>query len=173
MSIKKIKIKDLIREYLLDEGLLREKLPDPKSNFEFGYAFSYPPGQKVQNMSVLKPKNKGFLIIIIRTQLSKQHITALNSLKDDKKHQFFQDLRKYFIVKEVFFRIDPQNYRYEINNQMFLKNDGSISKNSFFKNCKQLFYCFMYANIILSEYCSGKIKPSKEPTSGFDFSLYT
>ena len=66
MSAKKVKIKVLIREYLLDEGLLRENLPDPKSTLEFGYAFSYPPGQNVQNMSVWKAKNKDFIIIVIR-----------------------------------------------------------------------------------------------------------
>jgi hypothetical protein len=173
MSMKKINIKELIQEYLLDEGLLREKLPDPNSSLDFGYAFSFPSSQKVQNMSVLKPKNKDFIVIIIRTQLSKQHITALNSLKDNKKKLFFEDLRKFFIIKEVSFRIDPQNYRYEISNQIFLKKDGSISKNSFFKNIKQLFYCFMYGNLTLNNYCSGKIKPSTEPASGFDFSLYT
>jgi len=172
MSEKKNITKDLIREYLLDEGLLREKLPDPQASLEFGYAFSFPPGQNVQNMSVFKPKNKDFIIIIIRTQISKQHIEALNSLKDNKKNQFFEDIRKFFIAKEVFFRIDPQNYRYEINHRIFLKKDGTISKNKFFNNIKQLFYCFMYANIMLNEYCAGKVKSSMG-TPSFDFSLYS
>jgi hypothetical protein len=173
MSEKKIKIKSLIRKYLLDEGLLRENLPDPKSQFDFGYIFSFPPGQQVQRMSVFKPKNKNFIIIIIRTQISKQHIEALNSLKDNKKMQFFEDLRKFFIIKEIFFRIDVQNYRYEINDQLFLKKDGSVSRNSFFKSIRRIFYNYMYSNIILSDYCSGKIKSSKELPSSFDFSLYS
>ena len=96
----------------------------------------------------------------------------MNSLKDDKKLQFFHELRKFFIAKEVFFRIDLQNYAYEINNQIFLKKDGSISKNSFYKTVKQLFYCFMYANLLLSDYISGKVKIS-EGTPSFDFSLYS
>ena len=173
MSANKNQIKELIREYLLDEGLLREKISNSKSNMEFGYVFSFPPGARGQRMSVFKPNNKDFIVIIIRTQLSKKHVAALNSLEDDKKFQFFADLRKFFIIKEVFFQIDVQNYRYEINHQIFLKKDGSVSKNSFFKSIKHIFYCFMYSNLILSEYCSEKIKSSKEPTSGFDFSLYS
>ena len=173
MSERKIKIKSLIRKYLLDEGLLRENLPDPKSQFEFGYIFSFPPGQQEQRMSVFKPKNKNFIVIIVSTQISKQHVDALNSLKDNRKMQFFEDLRKFFIIKEVFFRIDVQNYRYEINDQLFLKRDGSVSRNAFFKAIRKIFYNFMYSNIILSEYCSGKLKSSNGTPSGFDFSLYS
>ena len=36
------KIKNLIREYLLDEGILRENVKDPK--IEFGFSFIFPPG---------------------------------------------------------------------------------------------------------------------------------
>ena len=173
MSEKKIKIKGLIQKYLLDEGLLRENLPDPKSQFEFGYIFSFPPGNQGQRMSVFKPKNKNFIVIILSTQISKQHINALNSLKDEEKMQYFEHLRKFFVIKQVFFRIDIQNYRYEINDQIFLKRDGSVSRNSFFKSIRKIFYNFMYSNIILSDYCSGKIKSSKVTPSGYDFSLYS
>ena len=173
MSIKKTKINDTIREYLLEEGLLGKKISNSKSNIEFGYVFTYPPGQMGQQMSVFKPNNKDFIIIIIRMQFSKKQIAALNSLDNDKKNQFFLDLRKYFVIKEIFFRINMHNYRFEMNHQIFIKNDGIISKNSFFKGVKKIFYSFMFTNILLSEYCSGRIKSSKEGTSSFDFSLYS
>lgn len=173
MSIKKSKIEHLIHEFLLDEGLLREKISDPDSKLDFGLIFSFPPGPKGQRMSVFKLKNRAFIIISIQTQFSKSHINALNSLKDNKKSQFFIDLRKYFLHKEVFFRIDDKNYKYEINDQIFITNDGLISKNSFFKRIRKIFYCFITSNMILGEYCMGKEISSKNLGSNFDFSLYS
>ena len=173
MSIKKSKIENLIQEYLLEAGLLRERLPDPKSNLDFGFTFTFPPGPKGQKMSTFKPKKKNFIVIAIRTQISKPQIDALNSLKGDKKMQFFIDLRKFLLIKEVFFRIDIPNYIYEINDQLYLNSDGRVSKDSFFKTTRKILYCFVYSNIILSEYCSGKEIPGSKFGSDFDLSLYT
>jgi len=173
MSIKKSKIENLIQEFLLEDGLLRERLPDPKSKLDFGFTFTFPPGSKSQKMSTLKPKNKNFIMIAIRAQIPKPQIKALNSQKGDKKMQFFIDLRKFLLIKEVFFRIDIPNYRYEINDQLYLNHDGIFSKDSFFKTIRKIFYCFAYSNIILGEYCSGKEIQTKKFGSGFDLSLYT
>lgn len=173
MSIKKSKIENLIQEFLLEDGLLRERLPDPKSNLDFGFTFTFPPGPKSQKMSIFKPRNKNFIIIAIRIQISKPQIDVLNSLKENKKMQFFVDLRKFLLIKEVFFRIDIPNYRYEINDQLYLNHDGIVSKDSFFKTIRKIFYCFVYSNIILGEYCSGKEIPGSKFGSDFDLSLYT
>ena len=173
MSQKKSKIENLIQEYLLEEGLLRERLPDPKSSLDFGFTFTYPPGSKSQKMSALKPKNKNFIIIAIRTQIPKPQIDALNSLKGNRKMQFFIDLRKFLLIKEVFFRIDVQNYIYEINDQLYLGNDGRVSKDSFFKTIRKILYCFVYSNIILGEYLSGKEIQGKKFGPDFNLSLYT
>jgi hypothetical protein len=181
MSNKESKIKKLIQDYLLEEGLLRGKISDPK--LEFGLQFIFPPGkdpigrQIGRNMVVLKPKKKDIIIVSLGVQISKPHIKALNSLEDHKKMSFFMDLRKSFLLKDVFYRIDIKNFRYEITDQIFLNKDEFISKNSFFKIIQKVFNCGAYSNIILGEYCAGKIKPedflkSKEfPDS--DFSLYS
>lgn len=170
------KIEHLIKEYLLDEGILREKVKDPK--IEFGFQFIFPPGPMNKIMFVIKPKNKDLIIITIGTQISDPHINALNSLNNNKKMQFFMELRKFFLLKDVYFRISIDQYRYEISDQVFLKKDGSISKNVFFNSIRKVFNSAAYSNIILEEYCSGKIKPedftkAKEFTSGTDFSLYS
>ena len=125
MSIKKNKIENLIRDYLLEEGILREKLS--RSNFDFGFTFSYPPGPQSQIMSVFKPKNKNCIYIAIQIQISKKHINALKSLKDNKIFQFFHNMRKYFLIKEVYFKIDTQNFRYEILEQFYLDKEGDFS----------------------------------------------
>lgn len=177
MSIEESKIKHLIREYLLDEGILRQNLPDNEKKLEFGFQFSFPPGPAGHLMVTYKPKNKELIVISLGTQISNPHIKALNSLEEEHKMRYFITLRKLFLLKDIFFRIDIQNYRYEISDQIFLK-EGIISKNTFFKSIRKVFTCAAYSNMILADYCSGKIKPedfdkSKEFTSGSEFSLYS
>ena len=182
MSIKESKIKQLIREYLLDEGLLRGKIDDPK--LDFGFQFIFPPGkdplgrQIGRNMVVINPKKKDLLIVSLGIQISNLHVKALNTLDDVKKMSFFMELRKSFLLKDVFYRIDIKNFRYEISDQVFLDEDGIISKKSFFKSTRKVFNCAAYSNIILGEYCVGKIKPedilkSKEYPPDSNFSLYS
>ena len=169
-------IKDLIQEYLLDEGLLRNKIPLDDKKLEFGFQFIFTPGPIAQKMVVIKPKNKDMIIVSNPIQIAPLQVDALNALEENRKMFFFMDIRKFFLVKDVFFRIDSKNFRYEISDQIFLKRDGTISKNSFFKSIRKIFTCSAYSNMILNEYCSGKIKPeditkSKDFTS--DFSLYS
>lgn len=173
MAINKNKIENIIQEYLLLNGLLRERIADPKSKLDFGFVFSFPPGPKGQRMSTFKPKDKSFIVISINTQISKLQINELNLPKNDKKIQFFNSLRKFLLIKEVFFQIDIQNYRYEINDQLYLNDNGIVSKNSFFKTIRKIFYCFVYSNIILGDYISGVKTQSKKLDSEFDFSLYS
>ncbi len=182
MSSKESNITQLIQDYLLDEGLLRGKVSDPK--LEFGFQFIFPPGKDLlgrpvgRNMVVFRPKNKGLIIVSLGVQISEPHINALNSLENNKKMNFFMDLRKSFLLKDVFYRIDIKNHRFEIIDQIFLDKEESISKNSLFKMIRKVFNCAAYSNFILDEYCAGKIKPedflkAKEFTSDSDFSLYS
>jgi len=52
----------------------------------------------------------------------------------------------------MFFRIDIQNHRYELFDQIFLNKDGTISKNSFYKRVRYTFNCTQYSNLILTMY---------------------
>ena len=116
MSKEKNNIKQLIQDYLLDEGLLRQKLPDDQKKLDFGFQFIFPPGAGpapiAQKMVVFKPKNKDLIVISNSIQIAPQQVEALNALEQDKKMQFFMELRKFFLIKDVFFRIDSQNNRY-------------------------------------------------------------
>ncbi|MFX0008245.1 MAG: DUF2299 family protein [Promethearchaeota archaeon] len=182
MSSKESKIKQVIHDYLLDEGLLRGKISDSK--VEFGYQFIFPPGkdplgrQVGRSMVVFKPKDKNLLIVSLGLQISDPHVKALDSLEMNKKMNFYMDLRKAFLLKDVFFRIDIKYNRYEIIDQFFLDKNEIVSKNSFFKTVRKVFNCAAYSNIILSEYCAGKVKPedllkSKDFDSDSNFSLYS
>jgi len=176
MTNSENKIKLLIQEYLLDEGLLRNKIPSDDKKLEFGFQFIFPPGPIAQKMVVIKPTNKDLIIVSNPIQISPPQVDALNALEENGKINFFIDIRKFFLAKDVFFRIDTQNFRYEISDQIFLKRDGTISKNSFYRSIRKVFTCSAYSNMILNEYCSGKIKPediTKSNEFNSDFSLYS
>ncbi len=180
MSTNNSKIKNIIRKYLLDEGLLRKKIKEPK--FEFGFQFVFPPGKDFSGqpigkiMNVIKPKNQDLIIINIGTQIPEENIKVLRSLQpDNKRIQFFLDLKKSFLIKDVFYRIN--NYSYEISDQIFLNDNGTISKNSLFKSIRKVFNSFVYSTIIIDEYCSGKLDydnshVSQEYNTDPDYSLY-
>ena len=167
MSNRELNLEDLIREYLSDEGMLEEKLQG--SDFEFGFIISFPPGPKSQNMSIYKPKNKNSVYITIQTQIAEKYSKPLSSLKGNKTFQFFNGIRKYFLIKEVYFRIDPQNFKFEIHEQMYPDRDGFISKDTLFKGIQKVFYCYVFSHILLEELCSGKDMTSTK----FDLSLYS
>lgn len=171
MSNRELNLENLIREYLSDEGILEEKLQS--SEFEFGFIISFPPGPKSQNMSIYKPKNKNCIYITIRTQISEKYTKPLSSLKGNKTFQFFNDIRKYFLIKEVYFKIDPQNFKFEIHEQMYPDRDGFISKDTLFKGIQKVFYCYVFSHILLEEYCVGKDITSTKFGPEFDLSLYS
>jgi len=148
------KIENLIRDYLLEEGILKEKLSNV--DFDFGFVFTYPPGLNRQNISIYKPKKSNTIFISIRYQISEDKAQILNSLKQDQKNQLFYDLRRYFLIKEVYFSIDIQKMIIEIHELIYPQKEKLISKNSVFKKFQKVFYCFIYSNLIVEEYCLGK-----------------
>ena len=169
MSIRKNNLENSIREYLLEEGILREKISS--SDLDFGFIFSFPQGPNSQNMSVIKPKNKNCIFIIIKTQLSKKHANTINSFKGNKKFLLFNNLRKYYLTKEVYFKIDVQNFIIEIIKQIFPNMNGRISKNTFFNAIQKVFYCYLFSNLLIEEYSLKEEISEANFGSEFDFSL--
>jgi hypothetical protein len=168
-------IQDKIREYLLDEEILRKKIES--DNVEFGFQFVFPPGKhkRVQKMNVFQPKHKDLLIISIGTQISPHHVEALED--QGAKIQFFKELRKVLHLKNMFFFIDAQNHRYEISEQFFF-DEVLISKNEFYRLVRNVFNTQAYSNLLLIDFCSGEFQPDDVGDSGgldsdSNFSLYT
>jgi hypothetical protein len=171
MSSKAIDFEKKITDFLLEEGILKEKVKS--SRFDFGFIISYPQGSKSQNMTLYKPKDKNSIYISIRIQFSEKHKNALSSLKDDKKFQLFKDIRRYFLIKEVYFTMDIQNLIFEIYEIVYADNDGNISKDTLFKRIQKIYYCFIITNLLLEEYCYGKEITSRKLGTDFDLSLYS
>ncbi|MHA1294427.1 MAG: DUF2299 family protein [Promethearchaeota archaeon] len=181
MNTEKKELKNLIREYLLEEDLFFDNIYGSK--IAFGYIFIFPPGnlpngEKVgKKMAVIKPKNKNYIIIEIGIQLPESLANALNILEENKSNQFYLDLKKAFLLKDVYYRIDKKNHRYALSEQIFYDNIKLISKDKFFNRIKKIFNTFLYSTIIIQEYCAGKVdivdlRESKELYTESDFSLY-
>jgi hypothetical protein len=174
-------IRAVIRDYLLDEGILRKKLEN--ESVKFGFQFVFPPGppgkenvKKSQSLVVFQPKNKHELLIIsIGTQISPPHIEALQS--NESKILFFKELKKFLHLQNLFFYLDIENSRYEISDQVFIENN-TISKNDFFLLVRKVFNIQAYSNLILLDFCSEEISgapydESSQYKSGSGFSLYS
>ena len=157
MSNDKNSVEDLLRDYFLEEGILKNKIDSPK--FDFGFIVSYPSGPKSQNLSIYKPKNMNGIFITIRFQISQEKANNLNSLKGNKKHQFFADLRNFLLFREVFFKFDLQNLIIEIHEQIYPNAKGFISKNSLFKLIQKVFYSYVFSNLLLEDYRKDKKRP--------------
>ncbi|MFX1502539.1 MAG: DUF2299 family protein [Promethearchaeota archaeon] len=168
MSIMTVNFEKVIEEYLLEEGILKEKITG--KNFDFGFVFSFPPGGfRSQNMSIYKLKDRNSIFITIRYQISEERVMLLSSLKEDQKIKVFKDLRKYFLIKEVNFSIDIKKMIIEIHEQFYPQKEKMVSKNSVFKRIQKVFYCYIYSNIIIEEYCREK----ENKTDKFDFNLFS
>jgi len=168
MTIMTTSIEKVIKEYLQEEGILKDTITS--SDFDFGFIFLFPPGDKrSQHMSIYKPKNRNDVFITIRFQISQERIKLLNSLKKDQQIKAFEDVRKYFLIKEVNFSIDIQKMIIEIHEHFYPQKDGYIAKNTMFEQIQKVFYCYIYSNLILEEYCRKKDSKSYRD----DFHLFS
>jgi hypothetical protein len=65
--------------------------------------------------------------------------------------------------------MDIQKMIIEIHEQFYPQKEKIISKDSVFKKMQKVFYCYIYSNLILEEYCKGKDKLSDK----FDLSIFS
>ena len=162
MSSKETKIKTLIREYLLDEGILRENIKDPR--IEFGFKFDYPPGKIPSGkpigkpFTVVVPKKKDRLDISINIGIAPNIIKILES----RKNELFNDLKKLFLSMHVMFNINVKNYIFNLIDIIYLDDNNLVSKNTFYKSVRLLHDAAIHSFIIIGEY-------AKREHDGLDF----
>ena len=163
--------KNLIRNYLTDEGILIEEIKDAK--FKFEYKFTYPPSAKGQKITIVRLQEKDYILIFSGVQIPDQFIKIITKFKDAKKYQLFNDLKKIFILKDYFYKIDIPKYRFEISDQLFFKTNGYISKNTLFQGLRKLYSCIVYSKIVIEEYCMVGVKTNSRESMNYDFSLFS
>ena len=72
-----------IKDWIVDEGIFREKKFDENSDFHFIVEF---PNDNI--MDVVKPKGKDFIIIACATQVSPQHLELMNTSSPKERSNF-------------------------------------------------------------------------------------
>ena len=125
-----------IKEWIVDEGIFREKKVDDEADFHFIIEFP-----KDNIMDLVKPKGKDFLVIACATQVSPQHLDLMNTASSKEKSEFLLDLNmdiNRFLV-DCQLAVDQGSnllQQYVITYQIF--EDG-ITKNYLFDSLKRVF----------------------------------
>ena len=80
---------DTIKNWIVDEGIFREKKLD--DNADFHYIVEFP---KDNIMDVVKPREKDFIIIACATQVSPQHLELMNLSTPKERSEFLSSLSR-------------------------------------------------------------------------------
>ncbi len=127
---------ETIKNWIVDEGIFREKKVDNDAEFHFIVEF---PNDNI--MDVVKPLGKDFIIVACATQVSPEHLTLMNSSDNATRHDFILDVNmevnKFLVDCQL--AINNENnllQQFIITDQIFY--DG-ISKNNLFLSLKKVF----------------------------------
>ena len=101
-------LEKLIRDLLTDAEILDEKLVAPE--FDFGFICLYPPVTKSHKISLYKPKNGNYLIMVIRFQISEKRISVL---RDSQGFEAFNEIKKFLLMK-----VGPEQVPHIFKNQV-------------------------------------------------------
>ena len=129
-----MKTEEKIKNWLVDEGLFREKAVD--ENTEFHFIVEFP---KDNIMDVVKPKGKDCIVIGCATQVSPEHVNLMIESNDAKKREFILDLNmglNKFLV----------DYELQVNQnilQQFIITENifedALTKDFFMRSLKRVF----------------------------------
>lgn len=155
-------LEEKIIDFCLDEGILRQRLPD-NDKVKWGYNIEFPPNNpKPRKISILQPAEKKFIVIQLGTQVSKEHLEILK--KKDKTPQpqtllvYFELIKRMLISRNLLFHIDMKNHRFMISDQIY--EDG-ITQDFFYRTIRRVFNAGLLGNLMLIDIIRGNIKPKK------------
>lgn len=127
-------MEEKIKDWLIDEGLFREKKVD--DNADFHYIIEFP---KDNIMDVVKPKGKDCVVIGCATQVAQEHINLMMSSTPSNRKDFLLDLQfginSYFVDFELNINQDLLQ-QFIITDNIF--EDG-LTKNEFIRTIKRVF----------------------------------
>ncbi len=154
-----MEIEETIKNWLLDEGFLREKKYDENADFHFIVEFP-----KDNIMDVVKPKGKDCVVVACATQVSPEHLNLMSQSELKTQKSFILDLNmglnKFLVDYEL--QIN-QNLlqQFIITDQIF--EDG-LTKNEFIKTLKRVFKSKLHC-IWLIDKKFGSIAPPEKPAN--------
>ena len=127
-------IEENVKNWLIDEGMFREKKVD--DNADFHYIIEFP---KDNIMDVVKPKGKDCVVIGCATQVAPEHINLMTASTPEIRRSFLLDLQfginKYFVDFELNVNQDLLQ-QYIVTDTIF--EDG-LTKNEFIRTVKRIF----------------------------------
>ena len=148
-----------IQNWLLEEGMLREKKDDESADFHFIIEFP-----KDNILDVVQPKGKDCIVIGCATQVAPQHLELMSSASDKTKREFILntqiDINKFLVDFELSINQDLLQ-QYIITETIFI--DG-LSKNEFINSIKRVFKAKIHC-VWLIEKTFGSISPQSSPSN--------
>jgi len=124
-----------IQDWLAEEGLFKEKVPDDTANFHF--IINYPDDHI---MDIIQPKNKQDMILIgCATEVAPEQVSTIRSSSESKKQKFIWDLRLSLNQFLLDFELEHPNdelQRFVITEEIF--EDG-LNKNNLILGIKKVF----------------------------------
>ena len=153
---------DIVKNWIVDEGIFREKKVDNNSDFHFIVEFP-----KDNVMDVVKPKGKDFLIIACATQVSPQHLELMSNSSPKEKSKFLlklnMEINRFLVDSQL--AVDQSSnllQQYVITYQIF---DDGLTKNSLYDALKRVFKSKIQC-VWLIEKTFGTINPiPQEPSN--------
>jgi hypothetical protein len=124
-----------IREWLVEEGLFKEQIPDDAANFHF--LISYP---EEHVLDLIQPKHKDDMILIgCASEIAPEQLALIKDSPDKKKEKFIWDIR--FALNQFLLDFElehPENVlqRFVISEEMY---DDGITKHSLIMTIKKVF----------------------------------
>ena len=127
---------ELVKNWIVDEGIFREKKVDDNSDFH--YIVEFP---KDNIMDVVKPKGKDFIIIACATQVSPQHLELMNDSSPKDRSKFLlkvnMEINRFLVDSQL--AVDKSTnllQQYVITYQIF---DDGLTKNYLYDSLKRVF----------------------------------
>ena len=127
---------ETIKDWIVDEGIFREKKVEDNADFHFIVEFP-----KDNIMDVVRPKGKDYILIACATQVSPQHLNLMNTSSPKERSNFLLDVNmslNQFLV-DVQLAVDQSTnllQQYVITYQIF---DDGLSKNNLYDALKRVF----------------------------------
>ncbi|MDR2967463.1 MAG: DUF2299 domain-containing protein [Methanobacteriaceae archaeon] len=124
-----------VRDWLAEEGVFKEKIPDDSANFHF--IINYPEGHI---MDIIQPENKIDMILIgCATEVAPEQVSAIRSSSESKKQEFIWDLRLSLNQFLLDFELEHPNdelHRFVITEELY---EDALNKHNLILGMKKVF----------------------------------
>jgi hypothetical protein len=157
---------NMVREWLMDEGIYKDKIVDDTARYHFVAEFPQGSGQMYD---VIFPKIRPDLIVIVSgVQLSSQHLSGLTALPKPRLDEFLWELKFQFITMKTDFIFNPptpDSVPRIIQFQKPLYYDG-LNKNLFMEGLKSVHFSRLFIIWKMAQMFGVETPKSTQPMYG-------